>query len=320
VLLAGPHGTRLAAASGEAAGALLEPADRSFAPLLDVFEPGPLSSGRPFLHVSLGAILVRLSPRLPVLRREHGAALICPLAVPDGIVGVLVVALGAAAPEPPLVGPLAALAAHTGGLLARDLEAAEQSVRREAALALAAALAERDPVAGDAARVVSGLARAVAGRLGLSTDAAEEAALVGLVQDVGALAVPARIVQKPVRLDPAERAIVEEHPAIGERILRAVPSLEPLAAAVRASHERTDGAGYPDGLAGDAIPAASRIVAACATWHAMTSARPHRGPLPREEALARLRAAAGAQLDPSAVGALEAVLAADEQHALRRAS
>ena len=94
------------------------------------------------------------------------------------------------------------------------------------------------------------------------------------------------------------------HPVIGERILSAVPGLEQVARAVRHEHERWDGDGYPDGLAGDAIPLASRIVLACDAWHALVSDRPYRKALDHEAALAELRRCAGTQFDPGVVAAL----------------
>jgi HD-GYP domain-containing protein (c-di-GMP phosphodiesterase class II) len=215
--------------------------------------------------------------------------------------------------------PLVALAAHAGGLLARsqiDLGAA----RRDTALALAAALAERDPVAGVHSRVVSGFAGSVAARLGLDDAVCEEAEIAGLLHDIGKLALPDRILDKPASLDAAERALVQQHPAIGERILREAPGLGSIADAVRASHERFDGHGYPDGLAAEEIPLVARIVAVCDTWHVMTSDRPYRERLSTTEALLRLRFAAGTQLDPDVVAALREVLGAHVEQELRQAS
>ena len=249
-----------------------------------------------------------------------GAALVCPLAVPDGVVGVLLIALPDAPLDPPSIPPLAALAAHVGGLLARNEDGPRHSPRREAGLALAAALAERDPRAGDDARVVSGLARTLAQRLGLDDERCEAAELAGLLHDIGKLALPDRILGKPALLEPGERAVVQEHPAIGERILRAVPVLATIADAVRSSHERFDGTGYPDGLAGEAIPRIARIVAVCDSWHAITSDRPQRPRLEGAEALELLRALAGAALDPEIVSTLCDVLGAHAERALRHAS
>jgi HD-GYP domain-containing protein (c-di-GMP phosphodiesterase class II) len=325
ILLAEPGGTRLGAIAGDAAPLLLDLESSALAPLLDVFEPGPLSRGEPFLQLSLPGLLASLAPRRRGLRtraRERGlhGALVCPLVVPTGVVGVLLVALADAPLDPPMIPPLAALAAHVGGLLARSEAGSLGASRRDAALALAAALAERDPQAAVHARVVSGFAATVARQLGLGDEQCEEAEIAGLLHDIGKLALPDRILSKPGPLEAAERAVVQEHPAIGERILRSVPALAATADAVRASHERYDGTGYPDGLAGDAIPLTARIVAACDTWHVMTSDRPYRKHLTTTEALTRLRFAAGTQLDPEVVAALREVLGAHAARALRHAS
>jgi HD-GYP domain-containing protein (c-di-GMP phosphodiesterase class II) len=325
ILLAEPGGTRLAAISGDAAPVLLDIDAMPLAPLLDAFEPGPLSRGEPFLHLSLPGLLADLAPRRAGLRARVragglGAALVCPLVVPDGVVGVLLIALPDAPLDPPSIPPLAALAAHVGGLLARSEDGTRHGPRREAGLALAAALAERDPRAGVDARVVSGFARTLARKLGLDDELCEEAELAGLLHDIGKLALPDRILDKPAVLEPGERAVIQEHPAIGERILRAVPGLATIADAVRSSHERFDGTGYPDGLAGEAIPRIARIVAVCDSWHALTSDRPQRARLESPEALGLLHSLAGTALDPEIVGALCEVLGTHADRALRHAS
>jgi HD-GYP domain-containing protein (c-di-GMP phosphodiesterase class II) len=324
ILLAEPVGTWLAASSGGARPTRLDLGSARLAPLLDVFEPGPLSRGEPFLHLSLPSLLARLAPRARGVRnraRDHGlrGALVCPLVVPTGVVGILLIGLGDAPLDPPMLPPLVALAAHASGLLARA-QIDPGTSRRDTALALAAALAERDPEAGVHARVVSGFAGTVAARLGLDDARCEEAEIAGLLHDIGKLALPDRILGKPGSLDAGERAVVQQHPAIGERILREVPGLASVADAVRASHERFDGTGYPDGLAGEEIPLVARIVAVCDTWHVMTSTRPYRERLPTEEALMRLRFAAGTQLDPDVVAALREVLGRHVEQELRQAS
>lgn len=104
-------------------------------------------------------------------------------------------------------------------------------------------------------------------------------------------------------------AFIRRHTIVGERILRAAPSLEPVALLVRSSHERWDGTGYPDRLAGEDIPLGARIVFACDTFEAMTSpCRPHRAPLTRDAALAELDDCAGSQFDPRVVAALVAIV------------
>ena len=119
---------------------------------------------------------------------------------------------------------------------------------------------------------------------------------------------PDAILRKPGGLTAPEWEVMREHPAIGAQIVSAIGSLSHLAPAVRAEHERWDGGGYPDGLAGEAVPLASRICFVCDAWHAMTSDRPYRRALSAEQARAELRRNAGTQFCPSTVAALERVL------------
>ena len=120
-----------------------------------------------------------------------------------------------------------------------------------------------------------------------------------MLHDIGKLGIPTEILHAPRALTEEERIVMEQHPVIGERILQGIPYLEEVARAVRHEHERWDGTGYPDGLAGEAIPLASRVVFACDAWHAMTSDRPYRKALPEDVARAELAANAGTQFDPA---------------------
>ncbi len=101
---------------------------------------------------------------------------------------------------------------------------------------------------------------------------------------------------------------MRQHTIIGERIINAAPELKNVALIVRASHERYDGAGYPDGTAGEDIPLGARIVAVCDAYDAMVTTRPYRSAMPVEEALAELENCAGGQFDPAVVAAFVAVL------------
>jgi HD-GYP domain-containing protein (c-di-GMP phosphodiesterase class II) len=111
------------------------------------------------------------------------------------------------------------------------------------------------------------------------------------------------VLLKPGPLTPEERALVETHPELGERILAPIERLGDVRPIVRHCHERWDGAGYPDGLAGDEIPLEARIVFVCDAFHAMVSDRPYRPRLSAEEACARLLDAAGTQFDARVVDA-----------------
>ena len=128
--------------------------------------------------------------------------------------------------------------------------------------------------------------------------------LAALFHDVGTVGVPAVLLAYPGVLREEERAVLRDHARIGERLLRALPLLSEAAPIVRHEHERFDGTGYPDGLAGEEIPLPSRILLACDAYVSMTSARPWRGPRSERAARAELRRVAGAQLDPQVVDAL----------------
>ena len=117
-------------------------------------------------------------------------------------------------------------------------------------------------------------------------------------------AVSPEILDKPGPLSPEEREVLTRHRLIGAQIIGRIDYLRPLAPLVRAAHERWDGHGYPDGLAGDEIPLESRIAFACDALHAMTSDRPYRARLSDEEALMELAANAGSQFDPAVIAAL----------------
>jgi len=123
------------------------------------------------------------------------------------------------------------------------------------------------------------------------------------LHDIGKVAVPASILTKPAPLSDEERAFVERHPVIGERILAAAPALAGAARIVRFTHERYDGAGYPDRLAGEQIPLEARIISVCDAYHAMTRERPHRAAVGHNEAVDELRRCAGGQFDPAVVEA-----------------
>ena len=107
--------------------------------------------------------------------------------------------------------------------------------------------------------------------------------------DIGKLAIPEEILNKPGRLTDQERAHIEQHTVIGEQIIAPIDFLSPVRPLVRHGHERWDGAGYPDGLAGEAIPLGARIIFACDAYDAMTTDRPYRAALNAADALAELK-------------------------------
>ncbi|MEA2458075.1 MAG: hypothetical protein QOC95_1047 [Thermoleophilaceae bacterium] len=152
---------------------------------------------------------------------------------------------------------------------------------------------------------------AVAQHLGVDPEGIDELRRAAQLHDIGKVAIPAAILHKPGSLDEDEWAFMRQHTIIGERILVAAPALRPVARLVRLSHERWDGTGYPDGLAGDAIPLGARIVALCDAYDAMVSKRSYSGAMTPEEALAEAHRCSGSQFDPAVVDAFAAVLAAE---------
>jgi HD-GYP domain-containing protein (c-di-GMP phosphodiesterase class II) len=135
--------------------------------------------------------------------------------------------------------------------------------------------------------------------------------LAGRLHDIGKCAVRNEVLLKPGALDEAERAHMCTHPAVGGEMLAAYPFFGEIAADVRGHHERWDGKGYPDGLAGNAIPLGARIIAVVDAWDAMTSSRPYRSALPHEEAIRRLSEGAGTQWEPAIVAAFLSLVAQD---------
>ena len=182
------------------------------------------------------------------------------------------------------------------------------SAGRQTADALLRALAERDPHLGAHTEAVE-LAVATARRLGLPADEIERVRHATELRDVGKVAVPDAILGKPGPLREEEWAFVRRHPVIGERILGGAPALERVAPLVRSSHERWDGTGYPDRLAGEDIPLGARIVAVADAFAAMTAERPYRAARTPAQALVELRDCAGSQFDGRVVEAFAAARA-----------
>jgi diguanylate cyclase (GGDEF)-like protein len=191
---------------------------------------------------------------------------------------------------------------------------AAEYVRGDAALALMAALSERDAWTAAHARAVGNLAATLAQKLGLSADA-DTIRSAALLHDIGKMGIPDLVLNKPAPLDEAEWSLMREVPLAGERILRSVPGMGAAARLVRHVHERWDGSGHPDGLAGEQIPLGSRVIAACDAYHAMTSPRPWRPALTHEQAIHELLEGSGTQFDPEVVEVL-----AGHVNGLRQAS
>jgi two-component system, cell cycle response regulator len=187
-------------------------------------------------------------------------------------------------------------------------------VGRESQGILFQALVERDEALGERMDGVARYSAALAAELGLVGTEAKLVRAAAELHDVGKLALPETILQKPGRLDGDEWKIVQQHTLIGERIIAAAEGLEHVALTVRSTHERWDGDGYPDRLRGEEIPLAARVIAICDAYDAITSERPYRHASTRDRAIEELRAAAGTQFDPGLVEVfIECALPALEQ-------
>jgi two-component system, cell cycle response regulator len=290
-----------------------------------------------FGHPAGDALLVRLGGSLSAFVDGRGAAFrmggdeFCALFTP-----------GSRHADPLIVGAAAALSEHGEGFdigcsygsielpaeageVADALRIADQrmyaqknagrtSASRQSKDVLLSALAERNPELRAHLGGVADLAEATALRLQLSHEEVERVRQAAELHDVGKVAVPDAILTKPGPLDEEEWAFIRRHTLIGERIVGAAPALGRVGALVRSSHERWDGAGYPDGLAGQEIPLGARIVAVADAFDAMTSVRPYSLPRTAEAALEELRRCAGTQFDPRVVDAFSAAWR-DVQHA-----
>jgi putative nucleotidyltransferase with HDIG domain len=204
--------------------------------------------------------------------------------------------------------------------LADDLSTANETLERanlQFAAALIATLDARDRYTAGHSAAVAIYSRDIAKRMGLAVEICDQAYLCGLVHDIGKIGLPPGLLEKPGALTLDERRQMQEHSAIGERILAHVDEYSEISTIVRHHHERIDGQGYPDGRADEAIPLVSRIIAVADAYNAMTSDRPYRDAMPSRVARLRLAQAVDSQFDTSVVAAFEAILAgADEEYRL----
>ena len=192
------------------------------------------------------------------------------------------------------------------------------SAGRQATDVLLRALAEHHPDLKDHLDGVAELAVATARELGLDPAAVEHIRMVAQLHDIGNVAIPNEIINKRGALDEAEWAFMKGHTLIGERILLAAPALTQAAEAVRSSHERIDGEGYPDGLVGEEIPLASRVVFVADSFQAMMSERPHRNAMNFDAAIAELRRCSGSQFDAGVVKTFVKILTEGQVAGCRR--
>ena len=261
------------------------------------------------VHERTGGKGLREVARSGRARSRRGAAARCPIVVDGEERGLLAVAgQGSFSSEQlALLGEIADLAASS--LEERDLRFQAEAMGIAAVDVLARAVDMRDAYTGRHSAQVGQLARRVAERLGIRGEEITLLECAARLHDVGKLGVPDTILRKPGPLDLAEWRVMRRHPEWGAEMVSRLPGLERVGTFVNAHHERWDGRGYPDGLAGDSIPLPSRVISVCDAYEAMVSQRPYRAPLSEARALAELAAGAGSQFDPAVVAAVEAELA-----------
>ena len=181
----------------------------------------------------------------------------------------------------------------------RDGQERLQRANVEFIESLASALDARDPYTAGHSRRVSQYASATAQAMGLPPAEIQEIRIGALLHDIGKIGITDAVLQKPGKLTPEEDALIRQHPSIGRRILEGVNDFHPYLDVVELHHENWDGTGYPRGLRGEEAPLAARIVKIADAWDAMTSDRPYRQGMSRNQALAMLRRVAGLQMDPA---------------------
>jgi putative nucleotidyltransferase with HDIG domain len=210
----------------------------------------------------------------------------------------------------PLLGLLAVFAGERRRRLESMLELS--SAYRGTALVLGDVIEADDGYTGEHCKSVVTLTLEVAGRLDLPAERRRNLEFAALLHDVGKIAIPKEIINKPGKLDPREWTIVKTHTVEGQKMLDRVGGfMRQVGRIIRSHHERWDGGGYPDGLVGEEIPLEARIISCCDAWNAMRTDRPYRKALAYDIAVAELEAASGSQLDPKIVGALLEVVAGE---------
>jgi putative nucleotidyltransferase with HDIG domain len=260
----------------------------------------------------------RIDPRVAGLAITHqagiGAYLGVPVHLPNGALFGTFCCLSHH-PDPSLrerdLQFMKVLARMVGELLYREQRLAEDhrlALNDAHVMALLVALEARDGYTEQHSQEVVSLALAVARELGVAPEAMEDVRHSALLHDIGKIGISDTVLNKPGKLSRAQWEAMREHPIIGERMVRSMPGLSHLAPVIRAEHERWDGTGYPDGLAGSEIPLISRIVLVCDAYHAMTSDRPYRRAMCDHAARDELQANSGAHFCPSTVAATLRVL------------
>jgi diguanylate cyclase (GGDEF)-like protein len=284
-------------------------------------------------HPAGDALLTRLGRRLQEFAGPHGSTyrlggdefcllVECTAAAVDGLVAGGTAALSergdgfvVTASQGSVLLPSEASSRETALQLADRRMYANKSRERASAGSqsrdvLLAALREREPRLHAHLVDVAALARLLAEEIGVTAEQRDEILRAAELHDIGKMAIPDAILNKPGPLDEQELEFIRNHTLIGERIISSAPALVPVARLVRSSHERWDGSGYPDKLEGEQIPLGSRIVAVCDAYQAMVSERPYSVAMLPVRAIEELERGAGTQFDPDVVTAFERVLAA----------
>ena len=237
---------------------------------------------------------------------------LAPIRAQDEPIGALLMNHSSALPiRAEHVAAIEGLAALAGVAVREDRHSAHmEELFMSVIVSLTTAIEAKDPYTeGHSARVAA-YSEAIGKQLGLSAERLDLIHRSCLVHDIGKIGVDGTILGKGAELSSTERERMDQHPQIGESILWPIEMLRPLLPGVRHHHERYDGTGYPDGLAGEAIPIEARIMAVADAFDAMTSNRPYRNALPEEDSLAELKRNAGTHFDPRVVAAFEQIFPA----------
>ena len=207
----------------------------------------------------------------------------------------------------PLIGLLAVFARERHQRLESMLELS--NAYRGTALVLGDVIEADDGYTGEHCKSVVGLVLDLAERFELGPERQRNLEFAALLHDVGKIAIPKEIINKPGKLDPDEWTIIKTHTLEGQKMLERVGGfMRQVGIIVRSHHERWDGGGYPDGLAGEAIPLEARMITCCDSWNAMRTDRPYRKALSHDVAIAELVSGAGGQFDPRVVEAFVAMV------------
>ncbi len=202
----------------------------------------------------------------------------------------------------------------------REVVAQQEKVKRiliQVVNALAGAIDAKDPYTNGHSGRVAEYSKKIAAYIGLSEDEQNDIYMMGFLHDVGKIGIPDSIINKPSQLTDEEYAIIQKHPLMGANILENITELPKLITGAKWHHERYDGKGYPDGIAGDEIPMEARIIAVADTYDSMSSKRSYRDVLPQATVRAEIEKGKGTQFDPTFADAMISLIDADTEYSMR---